>query len=66
MSAVIPFFREAGKGAAIVCIHASASSSGQWALHLKSRLHIKAKVCTRSPFVRISRIGALHQKSFRG
>lgn len=30
MSAAIPFFRESGKGNAIVCIHASASSSGQW------------------------------------
>ena len=25
-----PFFRESGEGEAVVCIHASASSSGQW------------------------------------
>lgn len=30
MSAATPFFRESGEGEAIVCIHASASSSGQW------------------------------------
>ena len=30
MSAATPFFRESGEGDAVVCIHASASSSGQW------------------------------------
>ena len=30
MSAATPFFREVGEGDAVVCIHASASSSGQW------------------------------------
>lgn len=30
MSAATPFFRESGVGEAVVCLHASASSSGQW------------------------------------
>jgi pimeloyl-ACP methyl ester carboxylesterase len=30
MSPVTPFFREAGAGPGVVCIHANASSSGQW------------------------------------
>ena len=30
MSAATPFFRESGEGEAVVCLHASASSSGQW------------------------------------
>ena len=30
MSPATPFFRESGEGEAVVCIHASASSSGQW------------------------------------
>jgi pimeloyl-ACP methyl ester carboxylesterase len=30
MSAATLFFRESGEGEAVVCIHASASSSGQW------------------------------------
>jgi pimeloyl-ACP methyl ester carboxylesterase len=30
MSAATPFFRESGEGEAVICIHASASSSGQW------------------------------------
>jgi pimeloyl-ACP methyl ester carboxylesterase len=30
MSAATPFFREVGEGDDVVCIHASASSSGQW------------------------------------
>jgi pimeloyl-ACP methyl ester carboxylesterase len=30
VSAATPFFRESGEGEAVVCIHASASSSGQW------------------------------------
>ena len=25
-----PYFREAGSGTSVVCIHSSASSSGQW------------------------------------
>lgn len=27
---VVPFFREAGKGPGVVCIHSNASTSGQW------------------------------------
>jgi pimeloyl-ACP methyl ester carboxylesterase len=30
MSAATPFFRGSGEGEAVVCLHASASSSGQW------------------------------------
>ena len=30
MSGATPFFRESGEGEAVVCLHASASSSGQW------------------------------------
>jgi pimeloyl-ACP methyl ester carboxylesterase len=30
MRAVAPFFREAGSGPGVVCLHANASSSGQW------------------------------------
>jgi|SRR5579859_641644 len=30
MSQLEPFFREAGTGAGVVCIHANASTSGQW------------------------------------
>src|SRR5215470_4544290 len=30
MYRIKPFFREAGTGAGIVCLHANASSSGQW------------------------------------
>jgi len=30
MPSIEPFFREAGRGPAVVCLHANASSSGQW------------------------------------
>ncbi len=30
MSAPAPFFREAGSGPAVVCLHSNASSSSQW------------------------------------
>jgi pimeloyl-ACP methyl ester carboxylesterase len=39
------FFREAGSGTAVVCIHSSASSSGQWRLlmeHLSDRFRVIA------------------------
>src|SRR3954469_18912850 len=30
MSPLVPFFREAGAGPGVVCLHANASTSGQW------------------------------------
>ena len=30
MSTVVPYFREAGAGPSVVCLHANASSSSQW------------------------------------
>lgn len=40
-----PFFREAGTGPGVVCIHANASTSGQWRAlmeHLAPRFHVLA------------------------
>jgi pimeloyl-ACP methyl ester carboxylesterase len=30
LSAPLPFFREAGSGPGVVCLHSNASTSGQW------------------------------------
>ena len=43
--APLPFFREAGSGPGVVCLHANASSSGQWRAlmdHLAPRFHVLA------------------------
>lgn len=45
MQPVMPFFREAGAGPAVVCLHSNASSSGQWRAlmeRLAPRFHVLA------------------------
>ena len=45
MQVPAPFFREAGAGRGVVCLHSNASNSGQWRAlmdHLASRFHVLA------------------------
>jgi pimeloyl-ACP methyl ester carboxylesterase len=45
MASIEPFFREAGAGPGVVCVHANASSSSQWRAlidHLAPRFHVLA------------------------
>jgi pimeloyl-ACP methyl ester carboxylesterase len=45
MQSLIPFFREAGQGPSVVCLHSNASNSGQWRALMDSlapRFHVLA------------------------
>lgn len=43
MTAAVPYWREAGSGPAIVCLHSNASVSGQWRM-LMTRLADRYRV----------------------